>query len=245
MRALLVCPEFPLSFWSFKKSCQLRGNLAVNPPLGLLTVAALLPPEWELRLVDLNTRSLTEEDWQWADLILISAMYIQREGLLALIKEAKRRGTQKSILERTAPPTFNIVVEIQERRKVAIHTDVAEAVDALLRGQPEDTEIRSMDENGEITITKETPAAAEAADKKTGGKAKKPHEEKHPKIYLFGVNRVRLEQMAKDMRISLDIVNNPNHANIFITSKAYYRNRPQKMLDAESANIPVYVLKSF
>jgi hypothetical protein len=50
--------------------------------------------------------------------------------------------------------------------------------------------------------------------------------------------------MAKDMRISLDIVNNPNHANIFITSKAYYRNRPQKMLDAESANIPVYVLKS-
>ena len=92
MRALLVCPEFPLSFWSFRKSCQLRGNLAVNPPLGLLTVAALLPQEWELRLADLNTRSLTEEDWQWADLILISAMYIQREGLLALIKEAKRRG---------------------------------------------------------------------------------------------------------------------------------------------------------
>ena len=92
MRALLVCPEFPLSFWSFRKSCQLRGNRTVNPPLGLLTVAALLPPEWELRLADLNTRSLTEEDWQWADLILISAMYIQREGLLALVREAKRRG---------------------------------------------------------------------------------------------------------------------------------------------------------
>ncbi|MGA9753606.1 MAG: cobalamin-dependent protein, partial [Desulfobaccales bacterium] len=60
--------------------------------MGLLTVAALLPSEWELRLADLNTRSLTEEDWQWADLILISAMYIQREGLLALVKEAKHRG---------------------------------------------------------------------------------------------------------------------------------------------------------
>jgi radical SAM superfamily enzyme YgiQ (UPF0313 family) len=92
MRALLVCPEFPLSFWSFRKSCRLRGAKTVNPPLGLLTVAALLPSEWDLRLADLNTRSLTEDDWQWADLILISAMYIQREGLLALVREAKHRG---------------------------------------------------------------------------------------------------------------------------------------------------------
>ena len=92
MRALLICPEFPLSFWSFRKSCQLRGNRTVTPPLGLLTLAALLPPEWELRLADLNARKLTEPDWQWADLILISAMYIQREGLLDLVGEAKRRG---------------------------------------------------------------------------------------------------------------------------------------------------------
>ncbi|MBI4644165.1 MAG: B12-binding domain-containing radical SAM protein [Deltaproteobacteria bacterium] len=92
MRALLVCPEFPLSFWSFQKSCRLRGNKTVNPPLGLVTVAALLPAEWELRLADLNTRSLTEEDWQWADLVLITAMYIQRAGLLALVREAKFRG---------------------------------------------------------------------------------------------------------------------------------------------------------
>jgi radical SAM superfamily enzyme YgiQ (UPF0313 family) len=92
MRALLVCPEFPLSFWSFQKSCRLRGSKTVNPPLGLLTVAALLPQEWEMRLVDLNTGRLTEADWQWADLVLISAMYIQRAGLLALVREAKLRG---------------------------------------------------------------------------------------------------------------------------------------------------------
>ncbi len=92
MRVLLVCPEFPLSFWSFQKSIQLRGQKTVNPPLGLITVAALLPSEWEMRLVDLNTGSLTEEDWQWADLVLITAMYIQRKGLLALVREAKRRG---------------------------------------------------------------------------------------------------------------------------------------------------------
>jgi len=92
MRALLVCPEFPLSFWSFRKSCQLRGNRAVNPPLGLLTVAALLPQEWEMRLVDLNVRQVTEQDWQWAEVVMISAMYIQRDGLFALAGEAKRRG---------------------------------------------------------------------------------------------------------------------------------------------------------
>jgi radical SAM superfamily enzyme YgiQ (UPF0313 family) len=92
MRALLICPEFPLSFWSFKKSCQLRGSKTVNPPLGLITVAGLLPAEWDMRLVDLNVRGLTEEDWQWAELVLITAMYIQREGLLDLVREAKRRG---------------------------------------------------------------------------------------------------------------------------------------------------------
>jgi radical SAM superfamily enzyme YgiQ (UPF0313 family) len=103
MRALLVCPEFPLSFWSFEKSCRLRGNKTVNPPLGLVTVAALLPAAWEMRLVDLNTRRLTEEDWQWADLVLISAMYIQRAGLLALVREAKGRG--KTVIAGGPHPT--------------------------------------------------------------------------------------------------------------------------------------------
>jgi stage III sporulation protein SpoIIIAA len=156
-------------------------------------------------------------------------------------EEAKRRGTQKSILERMAPPTFSIVVEIQDRERVAIHPDVTEAVDSLLRGHPLETEVRWVDGNGEVHIAKEAPADPE---KKALGKGKKAREEKKPKIYLFGVNRARLEQMAKDLQISLEIVNNPNSATIFVTSKAYYRNRPQKILDAEAANIPIYVLKS-
>ncbi len=156
-------------------------------------------------------------------------------------EEAKRRGTQKSILERTAPPTFNIVVEIQDRDKVAIHPDVAEAVDSILRGHALETEIRWVNEKGEIQVAKEMPSSLE---KKTVIKGKKAKDEKRPRIFLFGVNRARLEQMAKDMQISLDFVNNPNAANIFITSKAYYRNRPQKIMEAEAANIPIYVLKS-
>ena len=92
VRALLICPEFPLSFWSFQKSTEFMGAKTILPPLGLLTVAALLPAEWELRLVDLNTRNLTADDWQWADMILLSAMYIQQEGFLALVREGKQRG---------------------------------------------------------------------------------------------------------------------------------------------------------
>jgi radical SAM superfamily enzyme YgiQ (UPF0313 family) len=103
MRALLIYPEFPLSFWSFREALQFRGKKAICPPLGLLTVAALLPAAWELRLADLNTRRLTDDDWQWADLVLISAMYIQREGLVALVAEAKHRG--KTVVVGGAYPT--------------------------------------------------------------------------------------------------------------------------------------------
>lgn len=156
-------------------------------------------------------------------------------------EEAKRRGTQKSILERMSPPTFNIVVEIQDRDKVAIHPDVSEAVDSILRGYPLETEIRWLDEQGEVRVAREMPASFE---KKPTVKGKRAKDEKQPRLYLFGVNRMRLEQMARDMHLNLDIVNNPVSANIFITSKAYYRTRAQKVADAEAAKIPIYVLKS-
>jgi radical SAM superfamily enzyme YgiQ (UPF0313 family) len=92
MKVLLINPEFPRSFWSLGESCAFAGRKALFPPLGLLTVAALLPPEWEFRLVDLNIRALTPADWQWADLVMISGMLIQEQGVLSLIQEAKGRG---------------------------------------------------------------------------------------------------------------------------------------------------------
>ena len=155
-------------------------------------------------------------------------------------EEAKRRGTQKSILERMSPPTFNIVVEIQERDRVAIHPDVAVAVDSILRGFPLETEIRWTDENGEVRTAKEMPSGIE----KKAVRGKRARDEKQPRVYLFGINRVKLEQMAREMHLGLNIVNNSSAADIFITSKAYYRNRPQKISDAEAANTPIYVLKS-
>lgn len=89
---LLVAPAFPPSFWSFSETTRLLGMKTLLPPLGLITVAALLPQAWALRLADLNVRPMTEADWDWAEMIMISAMLSQRDGMLALIKEAKSRG---------------------------------------------------------------------------------------------------------------------------------------------------------
>jgi radical SAM superfamily enzyme YgiQ (UPF0313 family) len=91
MKVLLIHPKFLLSFWSLAEACKLAGRKTLLPPLGLLTVAALLPVTWEFRLADLNARALTPDDWQWADLVMISGMIIQREGILSLVREAKDR----------------------------------------------------------------------------------------------------------------------------------------------------------
>jgi len=154
-------------------------------------------------------------------------------------EEARRRGTQKSILERRSPPTFDIVVEIQERDRVAIHADVGEAVDAILRSVPLSTEVRWLDEQGEVQIEKAEPEKAKTARGKRGAKEAKP-----ARLYLFGVNKARLAQMGRDLHLDLDIADNLNDASIFITSKNYYRRKPQKVRDAESAHLPIYVLRS-
>jgi stage III sporulation protein SpoIIIAA len=156
-------------------------------------------------------------------------------------EEAKRRGTQKSILERVSPPTFDIVVEIQDWDKVAIHPDVSQAVDDLLRGQLVATEVRWLDEGGEVRSKKEVPATT---SEKTARVKSQVGVDRLPKLYLFGVNRGRMEQIAKDMQLSLDVVDSLNDANLLVTSKSHYRRKPQKVRDAEAASLPIYVLKS-
>ncbi len=91
MNILLISPEFPDTFWSMKHALKFVGKRAVLPPLGLLTVAAMLPPQWSVRLVDTNVRALTKKDLAWADFAFIGAMIVQRESarrIIALCKEA-------------------------------------------------------------------------------------------------------------------------------------------------------------
>lgn len=97
MRVLLLYPLFPKSFWSFDKALELIGRKVAIPPLGMITVAAILPQSWEFRLVDRNVRPETEDDWNWADLVIISGMIVQKPDMLHLIHEAKRRGKRVAV----------------------------------------------------------------------------------------------------------------------------------------------------
>jgi hypothetical protein len=81
MKALLVYPKYPDTFWSFKHALKFISKKAVHPPLGLLTIASMLPDEWQKRLVDMNTANLTNKDIQWADYVFIGAMAIQKESV--------------------------------------------------------------------------------------------------------------------------------------------------------------------
>ena len=92
MRALLINPKFPPSYWSFEGALNLIGKKALLPPLGLITVAAILPQDWEFRLADRNCRDVTEEDWNWAEIVLISGMIVQHDDMVWAIQESKRRG---------------------------------------------------------------------------------------------------------------------------------------------------------
>ena len=92
MKALLIYPEFPETFWSFKYALKFIRKKAAYPPLGLLTVGAILPDKWSKRLVDLNVTKLTEKDLAWADSVFISAMAVQRESARQVIARCKKAG---------------------------------------------------------------------------------------------------------------------------------------------------------
>ena len=92
MRTLFIYPLFPKTFWSYEKILELVNRKVLLPPLGLVTVAALLPQEWEMKLVDRNVREITEAEWNWAELVVISGMIVQKDDMQVQIEEAKRRG---------------------------------------------------------------------------------------------------------------------------------------------------------
>ena len=92
MNALLIYPKFPETFWSFKYALSLLGKRAAQPPLGLMTVAALLPSHWTKRLVDENVERLRERDLEWADVALISGMHIQADALVAIVERCRSYG---------------------------------------------------------------------------------------------------------------------------------------------------------
>jgi hypothetical protein len=176
-------------------------------------------------------------------------------------EEARRRGTQKSILERKAPPTFPVVVELKSWDRVHIHRSVADTVDAILRGYSISPEIRELTPSGEVRRLSEAEARAVNATAEIETPELVPARrnfaqelpsatlpERAPRtghrVYPFGISRKRLAQAIRDTGSGALLSERLDDADVVITDRSYYRRKPQALREAESRGVPIYVLKS-
>ena len=187
-------------------------------------------------------------------------------------EEARRRGTQKTVLERRAPPTFNVLVEIQTRNRLAVLEDIAGAVDAKLRGRPLPVEIRTRHENGQITTETVRPESTfgdrNGLRSGNGGRRQREMRERERdltpepaggpftptvagrlglqtlRVFAYGVARNRLVQVARQLTVPVDVVDDLESAQAVVTLKNYYRRRPRLIVDAERLGISIYVLRA-
>jgi hypothetical protein len=171
-------------------------------------------------------------------------------------EEARRRGTQKSVLERRAPPTFPVVVEIQNWDRVAVHPDVAETVDAILRGYRLPAQVRELASDGNVRTVAEPdrqerePPAHMLREHRESALVQPPLPDAAPsakgqkRIYPFGISRKRLLQAMKDTSSGASIADRLEDADVVLTDRSYYRRNPQALREAEARSIPIYVLRS-
>jgi stage III sporulation protein SpoIIIAA len=153
-------------------------------------------------------------------------------------EEARRRGTQKSVLERKAPPTFDVLVEIQDRDRVAIHMPLAEVVDTALRGPLLNPKIRMRTREGRVISNVDSPTVV-APDPPPSTSASKPLG-----IFPYGVSRHHVEQSIKDLELPVRVLGNLDGAGAVLTLKNHYRRRPDSLRQAESRGLPIHILKS-
>jgi stage III sporulation protein SpoIIIAA len=183
-------------------------------------------------------------------------------------EEARRRRTQKTVLERKAPPTFNVMIEIQERGRLAVYYNVAEVVDRFLRGIPPSPEIRTRGEGGRVEVSRAEPSEvyglAAAKAQATGFRARqagmttsaalpgcpvlKPERRRHRRrnirIYSYGVSRIRLESVIEKLGVPAVIASDIDRADLILILKSQEKRQPGSIREAESRGRPIYVLKS-
>ncbi len=169
--------------------------------------------------------------------------------------EARRRRTQKTVLERRAPPTFDILVEIQGWNRLAVHPDVAEVVDQILRGIRANPETRSIDPDG--TIQRIEPRAAQPVNGRSVGVVEAGDGFKEPEaeyevdappqavthLLPYGVNKGKLQQAVRTTNARVELVADIEQADLLLTTKNYYRRRTHALQAAEKHGKPVYVLR--
>src|ERR1017187_2876391 len=132
MNALLVYPRSPDTYWSFRYALSIQGKRAAQPPLGLITVAAVLPQPWNKRLIDTNVERLRDSDLAWADVALIGGMHMQQEDLISIVQRCRARGLRTVV---GGPITSSVPSSVLQ----ADHVVIGEAED-LIAGLARDLE---------------------------------------------------------------------------------------------------------
>jgi hypothetical protein len=162
-------------------------------------------------------------------------------------EEARRRGTRKTVLERKAPPTFDLLVEIQDRDRFAIHKNVAEVVDALLRGYQPQPEIRQRTASGDVAIVQEADTESMPQLEASMDQHADPHDEADGKpisIFPYGVSRNKIERAVHNLRINAAIARNWDEADVVLTLKTLERKGQPKLKQIASDNVPIYSIKT-
>ena len=166
-------------------------------------------------------------------------------------EEARRRGTQKTILERRAPPTFEVLIEIQGFQRLAVHEDVATTVDALLRGFEAEAEIRVIGDGGGIETVERMPLRPSATEPLQAYEEPERRQTltaapggPQKRLLPFGISRARLESAIDQTRSAASIVDSVREADAVFTLRPYYRRRSGPLKQAEERGIPIYVLRN-
>jgi stage III sporulation protein SpoIIIAA len=161
-------------------------------------------------------------------------------------EEARRRGTQKTVLERKAPPTFDILVEIQSRDRLAVYHDLAAVVDKLLSGRPLRPEVRRRGETGQLLIDQ---AESEEEDLDRGGSVSEIESvsasvARRPRVYPLGLSRTRLERAIRELGVGARMADQPLNADILLVLKGQKKRQPKKLREALNQGAKMYSVKS-
>lgn len=164
-------------------------------------------------------------------------------------EEARRRATQKTVLERKAPPTFDVVIELLERDRLAVHHNVADTVDAMLRGIPPRPEIRARREDGSVEVSLAAPVIEGVGENRrverpTGGRQQPPRPEQLKRLFPFGVSRNRLQRAIRQLGLDVTIAHSLAEADAVLILKAHHRRDSPTLRDAVTRRLPVFVMTS-
>ncbi|MDQ6826428.1 MAG: AAA family ATPase [Candidatus Eremiobacteraeota bacterium] len=162
-------------------------------------------------------------------------------------EEARRRGTRKTVLERKAPPTFDVLIEIVDRDRLALHQNVADVVDALLRGYSPQPEVRQRMPGGSVTVVQEANPESMPLVHSTFGiedESQMDDRDRPISIFPYGVSRNKIERAIHNLRVNASMARNWDEADIVLTLKTLERRESAKLKQIATENVPIYSIKT-